>query len=54
MLLGPRRPARRRLVRDVSLAGVGLASVGLAVCMLVDRQSAINVATIAGLFLGIR
>lgn len=53
MLLGsPRRP-RLRLVRDLSLGGVGLVSIGLAVWMMIDKKGAGDLATVASLFVGI-
>ncbi|MFJ9245391.1 NACHT and WD40 repeat domain-containing protein [Streptomyces sp. NPDC101776] len=53
MLSGSSRRPRGRFVRDLSLGGLGLVSVGLAVWMTLDRPGAGNVATIASLFFGI-
>ncbi|MFJ1876865.1 NACHT domain-containing protein [Streptomyces chartreusis] len=57
MLLGAGsagRRSRRRIVRDVLVAAVGLSSVGFAVSMLAGAGGkAVDVATVGGLFIGL-
>ncbi|WP_216590811.1 NACHT domain-containing protein [Streptomyces brasiliscabiei] len=53
MLLGPQRRARRRLGRDLTLVGLGLVSVCLAVWMQFGDHKAADVATIASLAVGV-